>query len=341
MSGGAGETSAWIDGAPVAWDQAVAKAARLIAAASCPVVGHLGTDVEGARAAVWLAESAGAVLDHSASAQLLADLDPLRESGGFQTTPLEASVRADTVLVVGAADADWIARPARPQGKEVERRVIRADPLTIGEGADRLAVIATLRARVKKRPVAAFAPNLDPVAEVLLAAQFGVVVWSAAELEPLAIEALHGLVRDLNETTRFSTLALAAPDNGAGVQQAMGWMTGFPLRTSFARGAPQHDPWRYDARRLMASGEADCLIWVSSFAGGAAAPLGVTIAIGDSGAASPRVRFAVADPSAQGDAVLFEPAVGAFVAHARPAGAAPSVAATLGAIRAAMGSAPC
>ena len=81
---------------------------------------------------------------------------------------------------------------------------------------------------------------------------------------------LNGLVRDLNETTRFSTLPLAAPDNGAGVLAACGWMTGFPMRTGFGAGAPIHDPWRFDAERLVASGETDCVLWISAF--GAASP---------------------------------------------------------------------
>ena len=102
------------------------------------------------------------------------------------------------------------------------------------------------------------------------AARFGVAVWTAASLGALEIEMLNGLVRDLNETTRFSTLPLAAPDNGAGVLAACGWMTGFPMRTGFGEGVPIHDPWRFDAERLVASGETDCVLWISAF--GAAPP---------------------------------------------------------------------
>ena len=46
---------------------------------------------------------------------------------------------------------------------------------------------------------------------------------------------------------------------------ASAWMTGLPLRTSFARGRPEHDPWRYDARRLVETGEADAVVWISAF----------------------------------------------------------------------------
>src|SRR6185437_14446277 len=93
---------------------------------------------------------------------------------------------------------------------------------------------------------------LDSIATAVKGARFGVAVWTAASLGALEIEMLHGLVRELNESTRFSTLPLAAPDNGAGVLASCGWMTGFPMRTGFDGGAPLHDPWRFDAERLVA-----------------------------------------------------------------------------------------
>jgi formylmethanofuran dehydrogenase subunit B len=42
-------------------------------------------------------------------------------------------------------------------------------------------------------------------------------------------------------------------------------MTGLPARTGFARGFPEHDPWTFDAERLVESGEADCVIWISAY----------------------------------------------------------------------------
>ncbi len=41
-------------------------------------------------------------------------------------------------------------------------------------------------------------------------------------------------------------------------------MTGFPLRTGFARGFPEFDPWRYDVARMIAAGEADLHLRISS-----------------------------------------------------------------------------
>ena len=102
-----------------------------------------------------------------------------------------------------------------------------------GLGATLAANLAALRARVKGRPVATSAisiplPALDALADVVKGARFGVAVWTAASLGALEIEMLNGLVRDLNETTRFSTLPLAAADNAVGVLAACGWMTGLP-----------------------------------------------------------------------------------------------------------------
>ena len=74
-----------------------------------------------------------------------------------------------------------------------------------------------------------------------------------------------GLILDLNKTTRFSSLPLGAADDAAGVVQASGWSTGFPVRTSFGRGFPEHDTWRFDADRLVESGEADAALWISAY----------------------------------------------------------------------------
>jgi formylmethanofuran dehydrogenase subunit B len=44
-------------------------------------------------------------------------------------------------------------------------------------------------------------------------------------------------------------------------------MTGFPPRTAFGRGYPEHDAWRFEARRLVESGEADAALWISAYDG--------------------------------------------------------------------------
>ena len=92
---------AWIGGKPVALERALAEAAELLAASRCPLIAGLGTDVAGARAAIDLAARIGAVVDHMNADELLRDLAVLREAGMMLTTPNEARLRADTLLLVG------------------------------------------------------------------------------------------------------------------------------------------------------------------------------------------------------------------------------------------------
>ncbi len=273
---------AWVRGNPATLEDAVAEAARLLHASRNPVIAGLGTDVAGARAAIALAERVGGAVDHMHAAALLRDLDVMRQAGMMVTTPNEARLRADLLLAVGPGLLEaWPELPARlfakPDGGR--RRIVwlcpgdgignvAADIETLGgDPADLPELLAALRARCAGRPAGettVASQALDALAADLKQARFGVAVWSASEQDALALEMLCGLVKDLNAATRFTGLPLAPPDNAAGVQQASGWLTGFPLRTGFGRYVPEHDPWRFDAVRLVDSGEADCALWISA-----------------------------------------------------------------------------
>jgi formylmethanofuran dehydrogenase subunit B len=251
-----------------------------------------------------------------------------------------------------------LAPPARPEGVDVKRRIIWLAPAIgarIGgfegdieiwraeRGATLALNLAALRARVKNRPIAnrrgarSGLPLavLDALAATLKGARFGVAVWTAESLGALEIEMLHGLVRDLNDTTRFSTLPLPAPDNGVGVLAACGWMTGFPMRTGFGAGVPIHDPWRFDAERLVASGETDCVLWISAL--GAVPPTWQRavnlIALCERTtqfAEEPNVRITVGRPGVDHDAIMHSSDVGTLVAATASARTvAPSVAEAL------------
>jgi formylmethanofuran dehydrogenase subunit B len=370
------EAAASIEGAPASLDDAAAAAARLLARSGQPLIAGLGADIDGTRAAIALAQRVGGVVEHMHSAALLRDLDCMRETGVMLTTPGEARVRADVVLLVGDGlmqtsphlSERLLRPPARPEGADVKRRIVWLAPhaaatipgfdgeievFAAGLGATFAANLAALRARVKGRPVAQAQiplPALDALAATVKSARFGVAVWMAASLGALEIEMLNGLIRDLNETTRFSTLPLAVPDNGAGVLTVCGWITRFPMRTGFGAGAPLHDPWRFDAERLVASGETDCVLWISAL--GAAPPAWQSavnvIALCERTARfakEPNVRIAIGRPGVDHDAVMHSSDVGTLVAVTASArSAALSVAQALERIGACLGEAnarPC
>ena len=327
-------SDARIDGRPVTLDAAVAEAAKLLAASRLPVFAGLGTDIAGARAAIALAERIGGVIDHMHSDALLRDLVVMREAGAYVTTPNEARVRGDTLLLIGPrlieAWPDIFERLlSAPLAPEIggERRVfwlcpaksaVPAGVKIVGRGAGELpAKLALLRAciggRLTKSPKA-----IADLAKALQAARFGVAVWSAAALDELAVEMLFGLIDELNAATRFTGLPLAPSDNAIGVTQASGWMTGFPPRTGFGRGYSEHDPWRFDAKRLIEDGEADCAVWISAY--GPAQPNWrtrvpiITLAAGEQTQSG--IAIQVGRPMLDHDSVEHDPRTGTLVAQA-------------------------
>ena len=351
---------AWIHGKSAALDAAIAEAASLLAASRLPVIAGLGTDVAGARAVIKLAQSVGGVVDHMHSEALLRDLNVMREAGMMVTTPTEAHVRADFLLLVGRGLIEaWPALPerlfanrivwlcpgaaAKPENTYQNMVVVGDNPL------DLPVILAALRACCAGRPVMNPPVALTTIKSLLAElskVRFGVAIWSAAQHDGLTIEMLCGLVEDLNSGTRFCGLPLATADNAAAVQQVAGWMTGFPLRTGFGRGLPEHDPWRFEATRLIDSGEADCALWISAYGARSPTwkrnpPLVALAAKPDTLGAD--VAIAVGRPGIDHDAVEYLAATATLsaVSASKPSNAM-SVASVIGRIRAALPAArPC
>jgi formylmethanofuran dehydrogenase subunit B len=332
---------AWIAGQPAALENAIGEAAKLLASSRSPVIAGLGTDVAGARAVITLADRIGGIVDHMNADALLRDLNVMRSSGMLVTTPTEAQVRADTLLLIGPGRGEtWPELPRRlfeamrqsKNGSAIERRICclcpaddwaipaNAEMATVirGPGGEISALLAALRARAAGRPTGKTSvpsSRLDRFAADLKAARFGVAIWSAAALDALAIEMLCGLLNDLNATTRFSGLPLAPTDNAVGVTQTCAWLTGLPIRIGFARSFPQHDPWLFDSQRIVSDGEADCLLWISAYRA-AALPWGTaprTIALTARDAnfhTPPRVHIAVGCPGVDHAGVEYLASVG-------------------------------
>lgn len=245
-----------------------------------PIVAGCGTDVAGMREAVSLARRARGVIDHMHSSTLLNHVDVLRGAGMMTIAPQEAKLRADCLLVIGPGFAEaaspfvkgLLTSSAQSEGRRVfwlcpPRDVVRDERL--GDGEHELpGLLAAFRARLAGRMVAMKARDIETIDAMLAAlktSRFGVAIWSLAALEPLIIEMLCGLISDLNAQTRFSGLPLWPGQNAAGILQTCAWLTSLPIRTGFAREAAEHDPWRFDTRRMAATGEADCAVWISAY----------------------------------------------------------------------------
>ncbi|HUI20355.1 MAG TPA: tungsten formylmethanofuran dehydrogenase [Methylocella sp.] len=337
-------SEARINGKPASLAEAAERAAEILSQARLPIVTGLGTDIAGARSSILLAEKLRGAYDHMYSARIFADLDVMRQSGLMFTTPSEARLRADVFLFIGSnLIRNWPEMMARLSPADIPPYELAREPRKLlwiapgrgGAKVNGLAVqtldspnlhtaLAGLRARVAGRPVngpKSALRKLDEFAAVLKGAHFGVAVWGGNELDSLSIEMLHGLILDLNDATRFSGLPLGAGANAAGVVQTSGWMTGFPVRTSFGRGFPEHDTWRFDAMRMIESGESDAALWISAYEGAAPPwkkniPLVALVAPQTAFAREPQVCVEVGCPGVDHDAADYSREAAAIVGRA-------------------------
>ena len=281
---GAAAATATVDGRAVAFDDALAEAARRLARWRLPLFGGLGTDVAGARALYRLAERRGAICDHADGAALMHGLRALQDRGQYTTTLAELRARADLVVCIGTAATprhpEFFRRCGLREATARARRLVflgaEADTSLPGELAvehlpgtgDAFDDLRQLAALVGRRRVREPHPALSGLADRLLAARYAVLVWEPGRLPAagaLWAEALNRIVATLNQHTRAASLALGGDDGAATVNQVFTWLSGLPLRSRCAPGGLVHEPLLFDAARLVADGAVDGLLWISSF----------------------------------------------------------------------------
>ncbi len=270
-----------IRGRPADYREAVAEAARLLAASRLPLFAGLGCEGSGMRAALALARATGAVLDHLHGDTLFANLRPMARQGWVTATLAEIRNRADLLLFFGT-DGRRLA-PRLHERLRIPRPGVRliylGEDLEPGPGGEFLPCprarlhdfAAALRARLRGRRVAADGEErrrLDDLAGALRAARYAVIVWAAgafpAATAELTVAGLAGLLRDLNATTRAVGLPLAAGDGLSCANTVTLWQTGVPLRTRLAPDGPEHEPRLWRGATLCEARRVDALLWISA-----------------------------------------------------------------------------
>jgi formylmethanofuran dehydrogenase subunit B len=271
-----------VGGQPSTLDAAVRVAAAQLAAARQPLMGGLGTDVAGGRALFALARATGAIADPAAGRALAQVLRAQQDRGGYTTTLAEVRERADLIAMVGSwaplRAPELLPRalmgrmddppsllalgceaPAAVQGVPVTAVPVRRDLFhTLAE------LTALVAGRAVREPDAALAE----LAGQLKAARYAVLVWEPAQLGPqaaLLIERLQQLIGLLNAKGRAAGFPLGGGDGAATVNQVFAWLSGLPLRSRLGPLGLEHEPLRFDATTLLARGEVDALLWVSSY----------------------------------------------------------------------------
>ena len=270
--------------------QAVKAAAKLLKKSRKPLIAGLGTDVDGIRAALLLAEKTDAALLHTQEPYAAHNLQALQVRGGIMATLAELKNRADTVILIGSnVTGDYprfierfinsphslftgrnrkLAYLGRPGRKELDACADHAPVVLSGRGLEIADDLALLRARLApgrlpghSRIPSAKNRKLNQVAGMIRDAQYGVLVWCPAALPQdhadLVISSIQDLLRDLNTRQRFAGLSLGGSNGGASFQSVAAWQTGFPAGINFRAGRP--------TGAGIDTVDADSLLWISSF----------------------------------------------------------------------------
>ena len=281
---------AQVDGVACDLETAIAAAARLLAASRQPLFGGLGCDVAGARALYALASRTGAICDPAEGATLMHALRALQDRGGFTTTLAEVRTRADLVVCIGPLPTErhpeFLRRCGVGDGSSGRFVVLQpaAEPIvesavpgieTVRHGGDVFDAVALLAACVAGRAVDDAGGALAALALRLHAARYAVLVYETGRLPAhgaLVIEAINRIVSTLNQRSRAAALPLGGGDGASTVNAVFTWLSGLPIRSRAAPYGLEHEPLRFDARRLLADRAVDALLWIASFGTEAAPP---------------------------------------------------------------------
>lgn len=315
-----GDIQPRIQGKEVTLEQAVSHISEHLRTAKQPLIGGMGTDLNGARAAMALADKSGAIVDSQFSPAAFRNILVLQDTGYMTTTLTEVRNRADVIVMVGSDIESSFPRffervvwPAESMfAVDINQRQIiylgkppSADASTSPDGrkaqvlacddADLPEVLSVLRALINGKTVQAETvgginvSDLQQLTDTLNAAKYSVFVWSGTQLNydhaEASIQVLCEAIKELNKDTRSSGLPLGGKQGDTTVNAVASWQSGYPMRSSFQRGYPEYDPFVFDSRRMLAENEADLLIWVNAFnvAGTPPSSSAKTFVIGRSG----------------------------------------------------------
>lgn len=295
------ESNPLIAGKPVELKSAIEKAAEILRASNQPLFAGLGTEVQGMRSVMSLADKVGATLDHMNSYNSFRNTLVVQNSGWQVTTLTEVRNRVDLLVVIGT---DIISHNPRFFERNIwnkesmfgqdtaSREVVYlggqnldtshgvspngSQPTVLPCNLEKIPeVTAALRALILGKSLDAIevagikTTDLQALADKLKAAKYSVVTWVSSDLNfdhaELSIQNITELVIALNAKTRSSGLPLGGSEGDYSVNQTSTWTSGYPMRSRFSRGIPEYDPHHYRAETLLKNKEADTLVWVSTF----------------------------------------------------------------------------
>ncbi len=272
-----------VAGKPTDLNSAIQAAANILSKANHPLFAGLGTEVQGMRSVMRLAEKTSATLDHMHSEDTVRNTLAMQNSGWQTTTLTEIKNRADVILAIGTDivssyprffeklvwNSDTLFNKPKP---EVIYLGLAEETVKLPE------IMSVLNALMNaKNPLNKKSDNdliggvtiasLKQILEKLKTAKYGVVVWSASALKfpqaELTVQSITQLISKLNETNRVAGLPLNSGDGDSSVNNTSTWLSGYPTRNRFVHGRPEYDAYHFSTKNQL--NRCDALLWISTF----------------------------------------------------------------------------
>ena len=276
-------TSPSVAGKPTELNSAIQAAANILSKAKQPLFAGLGTEVQGMRSIMGLAEKTSATLDHMHSEGTVRNTLAMQNSGWQTTTLTEVKNRADVILAIGTDIASscprffeklvWNTETLFNKPKpEVMYLGLAEETVKLPEIMSALNALMNAKNPLNKKPDNEMIGNvtiaiLKQILEKLKNAKYGVIVWSASALKfpqaELTVQSITQLISKLNETNRVAGLPLNSGDGDSSVNHTSTWLSGYPTRNRFVNGHPEYDAYHFSTKNQL--NRCDALLWISTF----------------------------------------------------------------------------
>ncbi|MBP8784105.1 MAG: formylmethanofuran dehydrogenase subunit B [Synergistaceae bacterium] len=284
-----------LNGDEISWDEAIKAAGTLLKNSKSPLIyGFSSSSSEAQRVAVHLGDILGATMDTTSSVCHGPTGLAMQAVGESSCTLGEVKNRGDLLIFWGCNPAASHSRhlsrySLMPKGRYIQqgrkdRRMIVVDvrPTSSSKAADLFLqvtqgmdydVLHAMRYILKggsiKSSVGGVSPELlTQVVDEMKSCKYGVAFMgmglTMTRGRDMNVRELFSLITDLNAHTRFSVIPMRGHGNVTGADQVFTWQTGFPFAVNLSRGYPRYGPGEFTAVDMLANGETDAALILSS-----------------------------------------------------------------------------
>jgi formylmethanofuran dehydrogenase subunit B len=287
-----------IEGKAASLEQGIETTARYLAAARYPFIyGLSSTSCEAQRKAVALAEALGGCIDCCTSVCHGPSGMALQGVGEPTCTLGEVKNRADLVLY-------WGSNPSESHPRHASRYAVTPKGMFVPEGRKgRTIVLVDVRRTASARVADLFLQiqpgrdfealwalqalvngqkldetsvdgtgltldQLTDLADRMMHCRFGVLFIGQGLTQTRGkhfnSSAAFLLVRALHRHTKFALIPMRGHGNVTGIDNVLGWQTGFPFGVNFSLGYPRFNPGEYTVVDVFSRGEADAALIIAA-----------------------------------------------------------------------------